>query len=340
MGDYHTVDLLILGGTRFLGRAAAEAALARGHELTLFNRGETNPGLFPEAEHLRGDRDGDLSALEGRSWDAVIDPSGYVPRIVRASAELLAGSVGHYVFVSSISVYAEPVRAGFDESAPTIELDDPTIEDIRASAEAYGGLKVLCERTVAELFPQAHTVVRPGLIVGPNDPTGRFTYWVVRLSRGGDLLAPGDPERRVQVIDVRDLGAWLVDLAEQRITGTFNAVGPTFPMRQLLETAREAAGTDGRPVWVDEAFLLERDVGQWTELPLWVGAADNGFLEGHSTRARDASLHTRPLARTVRDTLAWAREHDAALVTSDAHGANGMDPARERELLADWASSR
>ena len=198
--------LLVLGGTKFLGRAAVEAALERGHEVTLFNRGETNPDLFPKAEKLRGDRDGDLSALEGREWDAVIDPSGFVPRVVRASAELLRAS-GHYLFVSSGSVYAEPYTPGYDESAPTVQLEDPDSEEV---LEDYGALKAACEDVVREAFPEAHTNVRAGLIVGPHDGSGRFTYWPLRIAAGGEALAPAPPERLVQFIDVRDLGAWLV----------------------------------------------------------------------------------------------------------------------------------
>ncbi len=214
--------LLVLGGTKFLGRAAVEAALADGHEVTLFNRGETLPELFPDAEKLRGDRDGDLSALEGREWDAVIDPSGYVPRVVRASAELLQGSVGHYLFVSSASVYAEPYEPGFDETAPTVALEDPASEEILRD---YGGLKAACELVVAEVFPGAHTNVRAGLIVGPNDRSGRFTYWPLRISLGGEVLAPAPQERLVQFIDVRDLGAWLVEACERGASGAFNASG-------------------------------------------------------------------------------------------------------------------
>jgi len=196
--------LLVLGGTKFLGRGVVDAALAAGHDVTLFNRGETNPGLYPDVESLRGDRHGDLSSLGGREWDAVIDPSGYIPRVVRASAELLRGAVGHYVFVSSISVYAFPFPAGIDESAPL----NPVVEDAdEVTGENYGGLKVGCENVVREVFGAAFANVRAGLIVGPHDPTGRFTYWPVRVARGGEVLAPGDPDRAIQVVDVRDLGA-------------------------------------------------------------------------------------------------------------------------------------
>jgi 2'-hydroxyisoflavone reductase len=330
--------LLVLGGTNFLGRAAVESALVRGHEVTLFNRGETNPQLFPEAEKLRGDRDGDLSALEGREWDAVIDPSGFVPRVVRASAELLRGSVGHYVFVSSISVYDELGEPGFDEDARTVTLRDPTTEDYltQGPENTYGGLKALCEEVVNEVYPEAHATVRAGLIVGPHDPTGRFTYWPLRLAGGGDVLAPATPERQVQFVDVRDLGDWIVRLAEDRTTDTFNAACPTLPMGELLETCNEVGGAGARLVWVGEAFLLEQEVSPWMELPLWVSEPDAWFEQANVARAVAAGLTFRPLEDTVRDTLAWARQTGASLVTPGQIGSAGMDPAREAELLDAW----
>ena len=331
--------LLVLGGTKFLGRAAVEAALERGHEVTLFNRGETNPELFPDAEKLRGDRDSDLSALEGREWDAVIDPSGFVPRVVRASAELLRGSVGHYVFVSSISVYDELGEPGFDEDARTVTLDDPTTEDYltQGPVNTYGGLKALCEGVVGEVFSEAHANIRAGLIVGPHDPTGRFTYWPLRLAGGGDVLAPAVPERRVQFVDVRDLGDWIVRLAEGRTSGTFNAATPTLTMGELLETCNEVGGAEAQLVWVDEAFLLEQEVGPWMELPLWVSEADSWFEQADVARAVAAGLTFRPLEATVRDTLAWARQAGASLVTPGQIGSAGMDPQREAELLEAWS---
>lgn len=331
--------LLVLGGTKFLGRAAVESALARGHEVTLFNRGETNPELFPEAEKLRGDRDGDLSALAGREWDAVIDPSGFVPRVVAASAELLSGSAGHYVFVSSISVYDELGEPGFDEDARTVTLEDPTNEDYltQGPVNTYGALKALCEDVVRESFPEAHANVRAGLIVGPHDPTGRFTYWPLRLAGGGEVLAPGDPERPVQFVDVRDLAAWLVDLAESRTTGTFNATSPPMPTGRLLEACNEVGGADAQLVWVDEPFLLGQEVGQWMELPLWVSEADSWFLQADVSRAVAAGLRFRPLEETVRDTLDWARQTGAGLVTLGNSGAAGLDPPREAELLKAWS---
>jgi 2'-hydroxyisoflavone reductase len=330
--------LLILGGTKFLGRAAAEAALARGHEVTLFNRGRTNPELFPEAEKLRGDRDGDLSALEGREWDAVIDPSGFVPRVVRASAELLRDAVGHYLFVSSISVYSEPQEPGFDETGSLVELKDPEREDHLGSAEAYGGLKALCEHVVARTYPGAHANVRAGLIVGPHDPTGRFTYWPLRVAAGGHVLAPDRPGRVVQFVDARDLGEWLVRLGEDRTSGTFNATGPEspLPMGELLEACNRVGGAGAEVVWVDEPFLFEHGVRVWMELPLWVPEEDEWFQRADCSRALAAGLRFRPVEKTVRDTLAWARESGASLVTSGQTGAAGMAPEREAELLRAW----
>jgi 2'-hydroxyisoflavone reductase len=324
--------LLVLGGTKFLGRAAVEAALARGDEVTLFNRGQTNPELFPEVETLRGDRDGDLSALEGREWDAVIDPSGYVPRVVRASTELLRGSVGHYLFVSSASVYAEPYAPGFDEGAPIVELDDPESENVPAD---YGALKAACERVVSEVFPDAATNVRAGLIVGPHDPSGRFPYWPLRLSLGGPVLAPAPPDQLVQLVDVRDLAAWLVEACAQGVSGTFNATSE--PVR--LDTVLAACG-GGELVWVDEKFLLDQGVQPWMELPLWVPQEAAAFLQMSIAAADLAGLRFRPLEETARDTLAWARETGAELVTATTYGSAGLDPAREAELLAAWATAR
>ncbi len=214
--------LLILGGTKFLGRAAAEAALARGHELTLFTRGQTNAELFPEAEHLHGDRTQDLSALEGKRWDVVIDTSGYVPHVVRASAELLSPATEHYAFVSSISVYPDFSRPVHEESA-VAELGDQPADELLPDYSNYGPLKALCEREATEAFAGRSLAVRAGLIVGPHDPTGRYTYWPHRAARGGEILAPGPPERPAQFVDVRDLAEWIVHASEERLTGAFNA---------------------------------------------------------------------------------------------------------------------
>jgi 2'-hydroxyisoflavone reductase len=314
--------LLLLGGTRFLGRVVAEAALATGHEVTLFNRGTTNPGLFPEAEQLRGDRDGGLDALRGRGWDAVVDTCGYVPRIVAQSATLLAEAVSHYVFVSSLSVYASHARP-VTEASPVLELAEPGSEDVQAH---YGELKALCEEAVEASFPGRATHVRAGLIVGPHDPTGRFTYWPHRCARGGDLLVPGPPARPLSVVDVRDLGAWIVRCAEHGTAGTFNAVSPAFPTSALLD-ACAATGALFRPVYVDDGFLAAHDVGEWMELPLWIDGRNDEhrfFFEADVSRALAAGLTLRPLADTVRATLDHA-------VTVDGVG---LAPEREAALLA------
>ncbi|MBD0349260.1 MAG: SDR family oxidoreductase [Thermoleophilia bacterium] len=335
------MKLLVLGGTKFLGRAVVDAALERGHEPTLFNRGQTNPDLYPGVERIRGDRDGQLSALEGRSWDAVVDPSGHVPRVVRASGELLASAVDHYVFVSSISVYRDFSRPRFDEDAALIELEDPSVEDVQ---EHYGGLKALCERTVADIFPARAAIVRAGLIVGPHDPTDRFTYWPVRVARGGEVLAPGPPERRIQFVDVRDLGDWLVRLAEHRTAGAYNATGPIPPVSfgELLAECRRVSGSDATITWVEEDFLLEHRVGQWMELPLWLAQSDLEWAhmqEADVSRAVAAGLRFRPLAETIRDTLAWhATRQDAAPTGTTAlpNASVGMAAGREAALLAEW----
>jgi len=300
------VRLLVLGGTKFLGRHAVDAALADGHEVTTFTRGRTNPDLFPDVEHLHGDRDGDLAALEAGRWDGVVDTSGYVPRIVRQSAELLRDRVDRYVFVSSISVYAD-FSAPVDESTPLEELEDPGSESIE---EHYGALKAACERVVEEVYGERSARVRAGLIVGPHDPTDRFTYWPRRIALGGDVLAPGDPEAPVQFIDARDLGRWLVELALEGPGGTFNATGPDEPLTfaALLERARTATGSDANVVWVDDQPVLDAGVQPWTELPLWLpGTEYAGLPRADVSRARAAGLRYRPVEETVADTLAWDR---------------------------------
>ena len=316
--------LLVLGGTKFLGRAAVESALARGHEVTLFNRGETNPALFPEAEKLHGDRTADLSALEARDWDAVLDPSGYIPSVVRTSAEALADATGHYLFVSSVSVYAslaEPV----DEESPVAELGDLPDDRLTEDYSNYGALKALCEQAVADVFGERQASVRPGLIVGANDPTGRFTYWPHRVARGGQVVAPAPPDAQVQFIDAKDLGAWLVDLSERQAGGVYNATHPGRSWREVLETCRVVSGSDATFEWVPAEVLNEHEVGEWMELPLWISDPDAAAMhEADVSRAVGAGLTFRPLEETVRDTL----EHAATV-----EGV-GLTPEREAELLA------
>jgi 2'-hydroxyisoflavone reductase len=326
--------ILILGGTSFLGPALVERALPRGHTLTLFNRGKTRPGLFPHVETLHGDRDGKLQALAGRRWDAVIDTSGYVPRVVRASAELLAPNVGHYLFVSSISVYADAREGGLDERSPVATVADEATEDV---SQHYGALKALCEKAAEAALPGRVANVRPGLIVGPDDPTDRFTYWPVRVARGGEVLAPGDGEDPVQFIDVRDLAAFLVGLVEHRDVGVFNATGPlnTLRMRELLEACRRANGGDATFTWADTAFLEAQKVSPWSDMPVWVprGTQDGGISRVSHARARERGLAFRPLEETVRDTLAWFRTLPPG---RQAKLRAGLPPEREREVLAAW----
>ena len=334
------LDVLVLGGTGFLGPEVVRVARGRGHTLTLFNRGKTNPHLFPDVEKLHGDRDGGLSPLRGRRWDVVVDNSGYVPRIVRQSAELLAPSVSRYLFVSSIAAYAELKQPGTTEDAPVAELpaDARDSEDV---GEHYGPLKAACERTVEDALPGRALVVRPGLIVGPGDPTDRFTYWPVRISEGGEVLAPGDGEDPVQVIDVRDLAAFMVKLLEDEVIGTFNATGPhgRMTVREMLEACRAGAESDARFTWVDEAFLEERNVQPWTDLPVWVPRTRDmgGLAQVSIERAISHGLAFRPVETTVRDTLAWWR----SLPPSRREKMRaGISREREAELLAAWKSRR
>jgi 2'-hydroxyisoflavone reductase len=331
------MKLLILGGTIFLGRHLAEQALAAGHEVTLFTRGKHNPDLFPEAERLRGDRDGDLVPLEGRTWDAAIDTCGYVPRIVRASAHLLAPAVGRYAFISSISVYRDFSRAGLDEGGEVATLADPTVEIV--DGETYGALKALCEQACEEELPGRVLVVRPGLIVGPHDPSDRFSYWPERIARGGEVLCPDGPERRTQVIDARDLAAWILRMVESGRTGVYNATGlvPPLTFGTLFEECRRAAKSDARFTWLDEEFLGKQEVGAWQELPLWVPRTPDmlGFDDVSIARALADGLTFRPIAETVQDTLAWARG-----LPADRARRAGLAADKEAAVLARWNERR
>jgi 2'-hydroxyisoflavone reductase len=333
--------VLILGGTHFLGRHAAEEAIRRGHDLTLFNRGRSAPDLFPEAERLRGDRDGGLAPLRDREFDAVLDTCGYVPRVVGQSVELLRGAAGRYVFVSSESVYATSREDGVvDEDGPLHDAPAPEVEEVM---EHYGGLKVACERVVQTGFGSDAVVVRPGLIVGPHDPTNRFTYWVRRLHEGSDgepVLAPATPDRQVQFIDSRDLAAWILDLIERGTTGVFNADGPATPltMAGALDACAAAAGTAPPIEWVDEAFLLERKVEPWMGLPLWIPEDDpEGLAVFDNRRAVAAGLTFRPTVETASDTLAWELTRSPGPL---GEFWAGIPREQERELLAAWRANQ
>ena len=335
--------MLILGGTVFLGRHLVEVALARKHDVTLFNRGRNNPDLFPEVEKLIGDRDGDLSALEGRRWDAVIDTCGYIPRHVRASAELLAGAVDHYTFTSTIGVYADLAAPGIDETAPLATVANENLEDL--TAESYGPLKALCEKTVEDCMPGRTLVVRAGLLVGPYDPIERFTYWVRRMAQGGDVLAPGRPERQVQIVDTRDLSEWIVRMVEDGQTGVYNGSGPNhlLTMGRLLDEMGTVAGSDARLVWVDDKFLVDHNAGAWQELPLWLPENHPtfaGLMKIDCGRVIAAGLKFRPLAETIRDTLEWDRTRVEPPAPYRLFGIElapaGLSHQRELELLEAW----
>jgi 2'-hydroxyisoflavone reductase len=332
-----TKSILILGGTGFLGPHIVDAARARGHTLTLFNRGKTNPGLFPDVETLEGDRDGKLQALERRRWDAVVDTSGYVPRIVELSAKLLAPAVDHYVFVSTVSVYASLAAVGADETAPIAALTEPGSEDVQ---QHYGALKALSEQAAEAAMPGRVTTIRPGLIIGPRDPTGRFTHWPARLREAGDgeVLAPGDGTTPTQWIDGRDLAAWIVTMIERGTVGVYNALGPAggAAMREVVETCRDAAGTAPTLTWVDAAFLEKQGVSPWGDLPMWIPADGDyaGFGSTSNARAVGAGLTFRPLVDTARDTLAWLDGLPAD--TPRRIWSTGITRERELAVLASW----
>ena len=327
--------ILILGGTGFLGPHFVENARTRGHTLTLFNRGKTHPELFPEVEKLRGDRNGQLDALRGRSWDAVIDTSGYVPRIVKMSAGLLSKQVRQYVFISSISVYPDDVKPGADESTPVQQLTEPGSEEVR---KHYGALKALCEEAAEAAMPGRTTNVRPGLIVGPGDPTDRYTYWPVRMDRPGEALAPGTGEDPVQYVDVRDLAAWIVQTIERGSVGVFNATGPEKPlsMSAMLASCRKAARQPATLVWVPEKFLAEQKVSPWDDMPVWTGA-EGGLSQIDCTKAIHDGLRFRSADATARDTLAWWKE-----LPEDRRKKPraGLSAEREQAVLAAWKARK
>jgi 2'-hydroxyisoflavone reductase len=326
--------LLILGGTGFLGPHVVEQALTRGIKVTLFNRGKTNADLFPEVEKLRGNRDGDLESLRGRSWDAVLDTSGYVPRVVRASAELLAPSVQQYVFISSISAYADFAREGIAEEDPVATIADETSEDVPAN---YGALKALCERAAEQAMPGRVANIRPGLIVGPRDNSDRFTYWPVRIARGGEVLAPGTGQDPVQLIDVRDLAAWIVHVVEKRHAGVYNAVGPAerSTMSDMLGRTRDALGSAATFTWADAKFLEEQGVQPWSHMPVWVPAEGDsrGMGTVNVSKAMRDGLRFRPIEDTAQATLAWFQTLPAE---RQAKLRAGITAEREAEVLAAW----
>ncbi len=336
--------ILVLGGTSFLGPQFVEAALKRGHQLTLFNRGKTNPGRFKDPrydsiEQLRGDRKTDLSALNNKSFDAVLDTSAYLPADVTRSATLLANAVQHYLIVSTISVYAKLNQPGMDESAELIVLPDPNVDKV--TNETYGGLKALSEQAAEKAIPGKVTVVRPGLIVGPGDNTDRFTYWPARAARGGDILAPESPKAPTQFIDVRDLANFLLHLLEQKTLGIFNAdaQADSINMGKLLQACQKVAKKPSKLVWVPADFLEKNNVGPWMDLPCWVPAKGDeaGFGRISAKKALAAGLLYRPLISTVRDTLAY---WNSLPVERRAKPGAGLSAEREAEVLKKWLAKK
>ncbi|WP_411277049.1 NAD-dependent epimerase/dehydratase family protein [Gaiella sp.] len=316
--------ILVLGGTKFVGRALVEAALAAGNDVTLFHRGVTNPDLFAEAEHILGDRDGGLGLLDGRSWDVCIDVSGYLPRLARDSATALRDSVERYVYVSSISVYADLLVAR-DETGPLATIEDETTEEITGGS--YGALKALCERAVTHVYGERAAIVRPGYIIGPHDHTGRFPWWAHRAARGGEMIVPASLAREFQAIDARDLADFLLIRARSTLTGVFNATGPVPPvtMLDLVEAAASASDTDLNVEVIDDAFLtsqgVEHEIPFWADDPDWIA-----WARVDVSRAIGAGLTFRPIEDTVAATLER---------TGVVPGV-GLEPEREAEILAAW----
>lgn len=329
--------ILILGGTGFTGPYQVRYAVERGHSVTVFNRGRRQAELPASVEHLTGDRNGQLDALKGKTWDVVIDVPSTYPRWVRDAATLLKDSAKQYVFISTISVYADTSKPGINESSPLATMPDPTVEEMRH----YGAMKALAEAEAEKAFPGRTTVIRPGLIVGPGDMSDRFSYWPVRIDRGGEILAPGDGTDPVQIIDARDLAEFIIRMAEQGATGIYNATGPRTPltMAEMLYGIRAVTTSDVKWTWVPADFLREQKVSPWGDMPVWVpGSGDTaGFARVDISKAVAKGLTFRPLADTAEATLAWYKarpaEQRAALRA-------GIKPEREAEVLAAWHAHR
>lgn len=328
MVQYEDMRILLIGGTRFVGRHVTQAALAAGHEVALLHRGQSGADLFPDATHIFADRDQDLSALKGTEWDATIDVSAYFPRQVAALARALEGNGGQYVFISSVSVYEPPARPDYSEESPLRRFPAGQVVPEVVDEETYGPLKVLCEQAAVEHFGPGTLVIRPTYVVGPHDHSGRFTYWVQRIARGGEVLAPGFPDRAIQVIDARDQAAFVVARVAAGLPGTFHTVGRSMPFSGMLEQIAETVAPAGtRLTWVDPQFLL--DAGQdGASLPLWyAGVEDDALLNAASpVAAIDAGLVLRPLAESIRDVL------------QAESGRGFLQPDEESRLLAAWSA--
>ena len=334
------LKILIMGGTAFIGPAFAEMALARGHELAFFNRGRTNPHLFPQVERITGDRAvaEDVEQLRGREFDVVLDNSCYYPRVVDMVVDIVKDTVRQYVVISTVSVYAGYETVGMTEDAELAVLEDPTVEEV--TGETYGGLKVLCEQAAQKVLPDRTTIIRPGLIVGPMDRTDRFTYWPVRVSRGGEVLAPGSPDQAIQFIDVRDLMSFTLRCIEAQRFGVFHCTGKagSITTGKMLQQSKEISGSDAEFTWADADFLEAQEVSAWGEMPCWIPPEGEyaGFGSIDVSRAIAAGLTFRPLADTIRDTLEWWKIQPENPDGPRSELRAGIAGEKEAAVLATW----
>ncbi len=327
------MKILVIGGARFLGRNLVEIAAKQNHEITLFNRGKTNPDVFPDLECIRGDRDSDINLLGGRKWDVVVDTCGYVPKTVEISVRFLAEAVDQYVFISSIDAYCDYTITGISEDSPLATMKDEAVELINSvkqvNGENYGPLKVLCEKVAEKLMPGRVLVLRCGLIVGPHDPTDRFTYWPVRMSQEDEILAPSPPYVQVQFVDARDLAEFILLAAQNEQNGIFNTTGPAYKltMEKFLQECLDVTKAKSNITWLSEEFILKNKI----DLPVWVPSEYHGINEVNCQKAISAGLVFRPLSETIKDTLVWYKTQP-----KDHKLRSGIAQERERELLDLW----
>jgi len=326
------MKILILGGTIFLGKHLVNSAQKKGHEVTLFNRGKHNPDWFPNVEKLKGDRDGDFESLKGRTFDAVIDTSGYVPRIVKLSAEFMKDKTDNYTFISSISVYKDFSEMGMNENSAAGTIEDETTEEI--TGESYGPLKYLCEKTVEEIYKERALNIRPGLIVGEDDPSDRFGYWIYRINKGGKVLAPGPKEKNVQFIDVKDLADWTIKMVEEKNIGTYSATGPDYNLtfEKLIDDCKKVSGSNAEIVWIDQRFLMNENAGAYVELPLWLPDEMDGGNNCDVSKAIGKGLTFRLLEETLKDSMEFINSKKDYTLKA------GLKTERETELIKKWES--
>jgi len=326
------MKILILGGTIFLGKHLVNSAQKKGHEVTLFNRGKHNPDWFPNVEKLKGDRDGDFESLKGRTFDAVIDTSGYVPRIVKLSAEFMKDKTDNYTFISSISVYKDFSEMGMNENSAAATIEDETTEEI--TGESYGPLKYLCEKTVEEIYKERALNIRPGLIVGEDDPSDRFGYWIYRINKGGKVLAPGPKEKNVQFIDVKDLADWTIKMVEEKNIGTYSATGPDYNLtfEKLIDDCKKVSGSNAEIVWIDQKFLMNENAGAYVELPLWLPDEMDGGNNCDVSKAIVKGLTFRLLEETLKDSMEFINSKKDYTLKA------GLKTERETELIKKWES--